>query len=80
MSLPSQTLYVSVTLDEAARSIHGDDGGTRGDVLDETAVEGPRREVRVVLAGKSRGGGKGLDPEYQPWYTKSLQQTHATSL
>jgi hypothetical protein len=43
-------------------SLHGDNGGAGGDVLDETAVEGSRRKVRVVLASESGGGGERLDP------------------
>jgi len=43
-------------------SLHGDDGGAGGDVLDEATVEGSRREVRVVLASESGGGGERLDP------------------
>lgn len=73
-SLPSHTLLGSSalfslsplspleTLVSAPDShLHRNDGGTRGDVLDETAVERPRGEVGVVLLGESGRGGEGLD-------------------
>lgn len=41
--------------------IHGDDWGTRGDVLDETTVERSSRQVRVVLLGQSGRRSEGLD-------------------
>jgi hypothetical protein len=46
------------SIDERTRkSLHSDNGGTGGDVLDETAVEGSSGEIRVVLLGKSWRGG-----------------------
>ena len=46
---------------EAIIHLHGDDGGARGDVLDETSVEGARGEVDVVLLGQGGRRGQRLD-------------------
>lgn len=51
----------ALTDDVLALPDHGNDGGTAGDVGDETGVEGPLGKVDVVLLGELLGGDETLD-------------------